>query len=154
MLAATLTALADLPAPRAELKRAENRWADYIDEPTARAALAGEYLCHTDFNPENVLVTNGRTVLADWAWATHGAPWIDPALGAIWLIATGGQTPAEAEAWAARMPAWHTAPADTLAVFATANARLWNEIAEDNPGSWSASLRDAAEQWAAFRNRA
>ncbi|MFI5748994.1 hypothetical protein ACIBBE_24380 [Streptomyces sp. NPDC051644] len=37
--------------------------------------------------------------------------------------------------------------------FATANARLWSEIAYENPGSWSKSLCDAAQQCAAFRSR-
>lgn len=153
LLADSLTALAEIPAPAVELKRAEDRWAAYIPDPVHRAALAGRCLAHTDFNPENVIITSGqRAVLVDWAWSTAAAPWLDPALGCIWLIATGRQSPAEAERWASRMPAWRAAPSDALNAFAEANSRLWAEIADENPGSWSESLRDAARQYAAFRN--
>ncbi|QDN54186.1 aminoglycoside phosphotransferase [Streptomyces sp. S1D4-20] len=151
LLADVLTTLAQIPAPPVELKRAEDRWASYIADPDLRTALAGEHLAHTDFNPENVLITHDRALMVDWAWSTRAAPWLDPALGCIWLIATGKQDPAQAEQWAARMPAWHTAPRDALEAFAHANARLWAEIADDNPGSWSASPRDAATRYAAFR---
>ncbi|WP_394426438.1 aminoglycoside phosphotransferase [Streptomyces sp. SGAir0957] len=152
LLADALTRLAETTVLDIELKRAEKRWAAYIPEPRHRAALAGERLAHTDFNPENVLIAHERALMVDWAWATRAAPWLDPALACIWLIATGEQTPAQAEQWAARMPAWHTAPRDALNAFAQANARLWTEIAEENPGPWSASLRDAAGRYAAFRS--
>lgn len=153
LLAVSLTRLAALPAPPLDLKRAENRWSKYLPDPRHRAAVAGSTLCHTDFNPENVLITPSTAVLADWAWATLAAPWVDAALGCIWLIATGRQTPAQAETWASQMPAWRTAPADALSAFATANALLWSEIADESPGSWSISLRDAARRYAAFRAR-
>jgi len=153
LLAEALTRLAALPAPPLDLKRAENRWASYIPDPDHRTALAGSTLSHTDFNPENVLITPDAAVLADWAWATLAAPWVDPALACIWLIATGRQSPAQAETWASQAPAWRAAPADGLSAFATANARLWSEIADESPGTWSRTLRDAALQYAAFRNR-
>ncbi|MFD4243691.1 phosphotransferase [Streptomyces sp. NPDC058525] len=152
LLADALTVLAEIPAPAVNLKRAEDRWAAYIPEPAHRAALAGGQLAHTDFNPENVIITPGRkAVLVDWAWSTTAAPWLDPALGCIWLIATGRQHPAEAEQWASRIPSWLTVPPDALTAFARANARLWTEIAKNNPGSWSNSLRDAANRYAVFR---
>jgi hypothetical protein len=153
LLAEALTALAEIPAPPVELKRAEDRWAAYIPDPALRSALSGRHLAHTDFNPENVIITPTQATLVDWAWSTAAAPWLDPALGCLWLIATGTHEPTEAEQWASRMPAWRSAPPDALTAFAEANAKLWAEIADENPGSWSASLRDAAGRYAAFRIR-
>ncbi|GAA2629890.1 hypothetical protein GCM10010425_30740 [Streptomyces spororaveus] len=84
----------------------------------------------------------------------EAAAWLDPALRCIWLITTAKPSPAEAERRASRMPAWRAAPPDALNAFAEANARLWAEIANENPGAWSNSLHDAARQYAAFRNGA
>ncbi|OEV09322.1 phosphotransferase [Streptomyces nanshensis] len=159
LLACTLTRLAEIPAPRTELKRAEERWASYLPDADHRAALAGQYLAHTDFNPENVLITPGgagqqeRALMVDWAWSTLGAPWLDPALACVWLVSTGKQHPGAAEKWAARMPAWRGAPSHVLTAFAEANAKLWTEIADESPGTWSASLRDGARRYAAYRSR-
>ncbi|GCD96203.1 phosphotransferase [Embleya hyalina] len=80
-------------------------------------------LCHTDFNPENVLVTAERAVLVDWGWAVRGPAWLDPALVVVRLIATGGQSPAAAQAWAARLPAWRGVPDRVIGDFAEAEAR-------------------------------
>lgn len=126
--------------PRLHLTRAEDRWRPYVAEPDVVRFFASDVLCHTDFNPENVLVADGRVRLADWAWAPLGAPWIDAAVCAVWLIATGEQSPCEVDVWAAGIPSWRTAPADAVAAFVTANARMWQEIAETSPGEWSASL--------------
>lgn len=157
-LASLGRALADLaalpaPPPWIDLKRAEERWAPYLHDTAALSALAGPHLCHTDFNPENVLITSGRAHLVDWAWSTRGAPWIDAALAPIWLIATGGQHPSRAARWAARHPAWHTAPTNALTTFAEGNARLWHEINAHNPAPWATRLHHAARRWAAFLNR-
>ncbi|WP_051854529.1 phosphotransferase [Streptomyces sp. NRRL B-1347] len=134
LLADTLAALGRLQAPGLDLKRAEDRWRPYVDEAEILRFFAGNSLCHTDFNPVNVLVAGGRVRLADWAWATVGAPWIDSAVCAVWLIATGKRSPREDEAWTARIPAWRTAPTEAVAAFAAANAWIWQEIAEDAPG--------------------
>jgi hypothetical protein len=83
----------------------------------------------------------------------RGAAWIDPALWVIWLIAAGEHDPARAESWAARVSAWHTAPNTGLTVFADANARLWREIAGDNPDEWTTRMVSAAARWAAYRDR-
>ncbi|MFD4476401.1 phosphotransferase family protein [Streptomyces sp. NPDC058471] len=148
LLADTLTALGRLKAPDLDLTRAEDRWRPYVAEADVLRFFAGNSLCHTDFNPENVLVADGQVRLADWAWATVGAPWIDTAVCAVWLIATGKQPPREVEAWTARIPAWRTAPTEAVAAFTAANAWIWQEIAEDAPGDWSSSLAAAATQWA------
>jgi hypothetical protein len=59
----------------------------------------------------------------DWAWASRGAGWIDPALCVIWLIA-GGHTAAQAEHQAETLPAWQTAPERAVDAFAAASTRL------------------------------
>ncbi|MBT2674375.1 aminoglycoside phosphotransferase, partial [Streptomyces sp. ISL-14] len=80
--------------------------------------FAGDTLCHTDWFPTNVLITN-RAVVVDWAWVSRGAAWIDPALWVVWLI-NSGHTPAQAEQWASRIPAWNTAPTPGIDAFARA----------------------------------
>ncbi|MBO1413507.1 aminoglycoside phosphotransferase [Streptomyces sp. FH025] len=146
-----LSRLGRTPCPPIELRRAEQRWAAYVDDPGMLARFAGNSLLHTDLNNENVLIQRGRALLVDWAWATRGAPWIDAALWVIWLIAAGDHSPAEAEAWAARLPAWRLGDPTVVDVFAQAQARMWADIAGDDPDPWTADLNQAAQQWARFR---
>jgi uncharacterized protein (TIGR02172 family) len=39
----------------------------------------GERICHGDFHPDNVLLTNQGAVIIDWMTASAGAPWADVA---------------------------------------------------------------------------
>jgi hypothetical protein len=55
-----LRQLETIPCPDLPLKRAERRWADYVEDATALGWLRGDNLLHTDFNPLNVLI-NGNT---------------------------------------------------------------------------------------------
>ncbi|WP_235619382.1 phosphotransferase [Embleya scabrispora] len=151
LLADTLTVLANLPLPAAEVPSAATRWAVRPEDTDLRAALQGHTLCHADFNPENILVTPDRLVLVDWGWAVRGPAWLDPALVVIRLIATGGQTPPTAQSWAMRMPAWRGVPDRVITDFAKAEARLWDDIAERRPEPWSRALADAAHAWVAHR---
>lgn len=128
---------------------AEQRWASYVFDPDLRRAVIGSKLCHADFNPDNVIISNGRAVLVDWAWATAGPAWLDLVIAPVWLIGTGGHTAREAEVWAQRSPRWANVSPATLAGFAEANARMWTDIATRNPGDWSRILSDAARSWAA-----
>jgi len=43
----------------------------------APAAVAGESLVHSDIRADNVLLTEGRVVIVDWAHARIGAGWVD-----------------------------------------------------------------------------
>lgn len=146
--------LGDLRCPdKPACKRAEDRWAAYMDHHDAIDELIGDRLLHTDFNPCNVLIeTPGkRARLIDWAWPTRGAAWIDPCCLIIPLIAAG-HTPGGAEAWASRIPAWHTGSRPAIGAFARASARLWHEIAEDDTAaSWKAGMARAAQRWADHR---
>ncbi|MFJ1590208.1 hypothetical protein ACIOD0_08170 [Kitasatospora albolonga] len=78
-----------------------------------------------------------------WAWATRGAAWLDVGYWVIWLIASG-HTPASAERRAAETPSWHTAPAEGITAFATANRNLWSEISTAGPDPWTLRLATAA----------
>ncbi|MBU3068108.1 hypothetical protein KO481_42155 [Nocardia sp. NEAU-G5] len=138
----------DVPVPRAE-----QRWARHL--PAAgRALVHGDSLLHTDWHHTNVLVPpTGSARLVDWAVATRGAAWIDPACWVVWLV-YAGHSPDSAERWAARVPAWRCAEATTLDAFARVLAAHWHYIAENHPNRMTAELRDAAAQWAAHRRRA
>lgn len=149
LLADTLDRTCEIDVASGTVPTAEQRWASYIFDPDLRQAVIGSKLCHTDFNPDNVIISNGRAVLVDWAWATAGPAWLDLVIAPVWLIGTGGHTAREAEVWAQRSPRWANVPPATLAGFAEANARMWTDIAADNPGDWSRKLSDAARSWAA-----
>ncbi|AGS67044.1 hypothetical protein B446_34265 [Streptomyces collinus Tu 365] len=151
LLAQTLTELAVRPLPAVALEPVEWRWAEHVDDPADLERFAGATLVHTDLNPANVLITQERSWLVDWAWAGRGAVWLDAALAVIWLLTSDLHTPASAEAWAARMPAWQQAPAYSLDVFAAANAAKWSAIAEKE--EWAHGLCHAARLWAEHRIR-
>ena len=52
----------DDPGP---LKRAEDRWKPYLDDPDTAAVFAGPVLTHSDWTPDNVLVSQHRA-WSDW----------------------------------------------------------------------------------------
>jgi hypothetical protein len=100
--------IGEITCPQLPLKRAEQRWAPYMNDTSA---LRGDTLLHTDFNPLNVLINDTARVI-DWAWPTRGAAWIDPACFILRLMAAG-HTPHEAEAWARQAPSWGATPEKT-----------------------------------------
>jgi hypothetical protein len=53
--------------------------------------------------------------------------------------------------WAQRTRAWHTAPAGALDTFTLASARLWQEIADNDPQPWKQRMATAAREWADAR---
>ncbi|MCX2967359.1 MULTISPECIES: aminoglycoside phosphotransferase [Streptomyces] len=147
LVAAALRRLGGVPCPDVPLKGMPDRMAAYTDTPEL---FAGDRLLHTDWNNTNVLVHDGRALLVDWAWASRGAGWIDPALWVIWLIA-GGHTADQAELWAGALPAWEDAPRAAVNAFARASARLWREIAGADPDPWTQRVEAAAGTWARHR---
>ncbi|GES32284.1 aminoglycoside phosphotransferase [Streptomyces angustmyceticus] len=157
-VAALLRRLAETPCPDVDLRHAEQRLELYAARPDDLRFFAGGHLLHTDLNHANVLVNDhaphgDRARLVDWAWATRGAAWLDAGYWVIWLIAAG-HTPASAEHQAAEMPAWHTAPAEGITAFATANRNLWDEIATADPDPWTLRLAAAAASWHHHRRAA
>jgi hypothetical protein len=141
-----LRRLQEITCPGIEVKRADQRWASYTSSPDL---LAGASLLHTDWSPGNVLVSE-RAYLVDWAWPTRGAAWIDPACLVVWLIASG-HTPRSAEAWAAQIPSWQSAPADSLDEFARVQALMWEGIAADSSEPWTNNLARASRLWTRYR---
>lgn len=147
----TLRALGQKTCPDlASVKEAGKRWASYLDDPADAALFAGDALLHTDYNPDNLLIADGRGYLIDWAWPTRGASWIDPCCLLIGMIADG-HTARDAEAWTSQVPAWHTAPPGALDVFARACVRMWQSIADQDPQPWKQRMAEAAREWADAR---
>jgi len=142
--------LGSIACPDLPVKRAEHRWRDYVTDPSQLRMLAGNQLLHTDFNPLNVLISDDQAVLIDWAWPTRGAGWIDPACFILRLIAHG-HTIQSAETVVCDLPAWQTAPAEGIAIFAQACGRMWHEIASANPISWTQHMAEASDEWATAR---
>jgi hypothetical protein len=148
-IAATLNALAEMPCPALPLKRIEQRWADYMN-PAALELLAGDTLLHTDLHPDNMLTNGRRVYFVDWAWPTIGAAWVDTAILALWLIATGHSV-RQAEEWAQRSPTWRTVSTEAIDTFTEANTRLWDEIATADPQPWKQRLAKVAQEWSQHR---
>ena len=138
----------DDPGP---FKRAEDRWQPYLDDPESAAFFAGPVLTHSDWTPDNVLVSERRAWLIDWAWPTLGAAWTDPACWILRLMASGGHTAQAAERQASRLPAFQAADPAHIDLFAVANVRLWDEIAQSNTSAWTTQMAQAAKSWAACR---
>ena len=136
-----------VPADPGPLKRAEDRWKTYTDDPDDAVTLAGGSLAHTDWMPDNILITDGQAWLVDWAWPTLAAAWIDPASWLLRIMARG-HTAAEAEAHAARLPAYAAADPAHVDLFVRANVRMWNEIEQTNGRPWAKIMAHTARTWA------
>ena len=70
---AAMRRLERIPCPDLPLKRAEQRWADYIDDNHALNLLRGDSLLHTDFNPLNILINERTTHIIDWVSIAGGS---------------------------------------------------------------------------------
>ena len=140
-----------VPAGTGPLKHAEDRWKTYTDDPADALTFAGESLAHTDWMPDNILITHDRAWLVDWAWPTLSAAWLDPASWLLRIMARG-HTPAEAEAHAGRLPAYATADPDHVDLFVRANVRLWDEIEQTNGRPWAKIMARTARTWAEHRS--
>jgi hypothetical protein len=140
----------EVPDDHGPLKYADDRWKSYVTDPADAELLAGKSLIHTDWMPDNVLISAGEAWLIDWAWATLGAAWIDPACWLLRLMAHG-HAPDQAEAYARRLPAYVSADASHVDAFARANVSTWNEIAESNGSRRVTTMAQAAREWADSR---
>jgi hypothetical protein len=120
-------------------------------EAAAHAQIDGDALLHTDLQAGNLIVNDGVVTVIDWAWASRGARWVDPAFMVIRLIAAG-HPPRDAESWAREIPAWQTAPAGAVTAFAATVLGLWGRKTRSPAASpHSARLTDAARDWARHR---
>ncbi|MFC8430901.1 hypothetical protein [Streptomyces sp. NPDC057253] len=102
-------------------------------------------LLHTDFAPDNILIHNGRARLIDWAWPTRGAAWIDPFMLALRLM-EAGITAKQAVASVQRVRSWQTSEPEAVRAFASAVARLWREIAGEDPAPWKVAMAGHADR--------
>lgn len=145
LVAAALTELQRITAPTdVEIKDAADRWGGYAPPGTLHH-FAGDALLHTDFAPDNILITQGRARLVDWAWPTRGAAWIDPGALALRLM-DAGHSAEQAIAFAGRFPSWRKAAPEALAAFGTATATLWREIAEQDGEEWKQGMAGYAAE--------
>ncbi|MFE9838355.1 phosphotransferase family protein [Streptomyces sp. NPDC005551] len=151
LVEAALVELQDVTAPAdIEIKDAVDRWADYAPPGTTHY-FEGNTLLHTDFAPDNVLITGARARIIDWAWPTRGAAWIDP--GALILqLMDAGHSMEEALAFASRFPSWKDARAEALSAFSLATAALWQEIAEVERTPWKLGMSKRAADLARVRD--
>ena len=148
-VADVLVRMGGLRAPDVLLRRAQQRLQKYAD-PSDLHYFAGVALLHTDLNHGNVIVSQDQARIVDWGWATLGAPWLDAAYWVSWLIAAG-HGPGSAERWAAKVPAWRSAPPDGITAFAKANARIWAEAGGADPDPWTRRMAGASTAWSRYR---
>jgi hypothetical protein len=146
-VAETIAALAHIPCPEVARDWPETRWNRFTDTPHL---FAGKSLLHTDLNPDNLIVDQGRATLVDWAWPTLGAGFIDPACLVLQLI-SAGHSPGNAEGWAQRTKAWQDADPAAIDAFAAANVRMFRHAETLDPASWRRAMTQAATAWADHR---
>lgn len=143
----TVNELASLKLPGVAETWAEWRWNRFTDRPEL---FAGDDLLHTDINPDNIIMREGRAWLVDWAYPTRGAGFIDPACLVIQLIASG-RTAEVAEQCVGGCQAWNLADPAALDEFSRASVRLHEEAVERGPEDWKVAMLRAAEAWARLR---
>lgn len=133
------------PCPPIEVQPFTERWRGLI----APELVDGDNLLHTDMTPRNFLLGD-RLRLVDWSAPCRGAAWIDTAFMLVRLI-RAGHSPADAEQWADRIPAFAEADAEAVTEFTDALVRLWEWMHRTAPAPHRGPLLDAARQWHAHR---
>ncbi|GAA3973656.1 hypothetical protein GCM10023085_65210 [Actinomadura viridis] len=146
-LAAVLKALQEIPCPDVVYRRAEWRWKDFTDRAET---MAGEAMIHADLNPGNVLITEDRAYLVDWAGTCRGAGWVELAMLIPRLIGHG-HGPAEAEEWAAQFTPWRDAAAEDVDLFVAAESIRWDKVAADWPYPRILLAANTSRQWKEWR---
>jgi hypothetical protein len=66
-------------------------------------------------------------------------------------MACGGHTAHQAERQASRLSAFQAADPAHIDLFAAANVRLWDEIAQFSTTAWTKDMAQAAYTWFAHR---
>lgn len=142
-----------VPEGYGPVKYADDRYKSYAARPDHTELFAGAALIHTDWMPGNVMIADGRAWLVDWAWATAGAAWIDPACWVLRLIAHGHKE-AEAETWGRRLRSYADADAGHVDAFALVNVNMWDDLAAESQSPWITDMQQASHRWAAYRGLA
>ncbi|WP_327430556.1 hypothetical protein [Streptomyces sp. NBC_01236] len=129
----------------------ETRWDRFALDAAEAELFRGQSLLHTDINPSNLIVGEQSMWAVDWAWPTRGAPFIDPALFVVQLVAAG-HTAEGAESWASHCTAWTKADPKAVDAFAAATLRMYRAFAERKPDvPWLKAMEAAAQAWADHR---
>jgi hypothetical protein len=108
--------------------------------PGDAEALAGTALLHTDTNPHNLLITEQRGYLVDWAMPALGPSWVDPAQTAVRLM-DAGCTAVQARAWLSQFPDWEHAPRDARERFVEVVCRRATAVLGDDARYIHATFR-------------
>lgn len=144
LIAAAVTELQDITVSDrpVALKTARGRWGKRLSDP---AVLDGNTLLHTDLAPHNLLIADGRAYVIDWAWPTVGPAWIDPAMLILRMLQAGWNV-GDAHLWArGRFSSWRDAAPGARAAFTRANAGVWAEISDADPGEgWKVRMASLA----------
>lgn len=110
-----------------------------------QSAFVGDTLVHADLCAENFLIADdGRVRVIDFAWPARGPAWADTAMLIPRLI-RAGHTPADAEEWAATVPAWRSAGPEDVTAFAVGRAEVMARYG--NPRPEIAALTAATIAW-------
>ncbi|HTR96156.1 MAG TPA: phosphotransferase [Trebonia sp.] len=107
-------------------------------------------LTHSDWTPDNVLVSPERTWLIDWARPTLGAAWTDPACWVLRLMASGGHAAHEAERQASRLPCSRPLTQRTLTCSPPPTPGCGTRP-QSSTSDWTAKMAQAAKSWTAHR---
>jgi hypothetical protein len=121
------------------------RWDGLVEPDFVR----GNTMVHTDMSPRNFLI-HRQAALVDWASPALGAAWLDAALIVPRLIAAG-HSPASAEGWARRVPAFAEARDDAVTAVVAGMRTLWERQQERAPAGHRGPLITAARSWAEYR---
>ncbi|MEU8245056.1 phosphotransferase [Nonomuraea sp. NPDC048916] len=116
-------------------------------------ALAGDTLLHADLHEGNLLATADGLRALDWGLACHGPAWVETALFIPRLI-MAGHTPERAEALAAEVPVWKSAPDDAVTGLAAVWSLFREFVARNGPAGIRASRARAAaagRAWVEYR---
>ncbi|MGI5530431.1 phosphotransferase [Streptomyces syringium] len=127
MVAEMLGTAQTVRAPRgAAVPRFADRWTRFLG-PGELRLLDGETLLHTDTHPHNLMVTDDRAYLVDWATPALGPAWVDVAYTAVRLL-EADCVPDDVRKWAARFDCWTSADPRAVAAFVSANCRQWETV--------------------------
>lgn len=100
-----------------------DRLGAHLDD-AGRLLLAGNSLLHTDTNPHNIVIADGRAHLVDWAMPAAGPAWVDVAYTAVRLMEADWPA-AEVLAWADQFPSWRGADPVGVRAFVEATCGVW-----------------------------
>jgi hypothetical protein len=146
----TLDALSETPCPDIKLLYSDRRHSNHARVEDLRR-FAGNSLMHTDLNPGNVRISDGRAYLLDWARPTRGAAWSDAA-SLVMCLMTCGHTPRDAEAIVSALPVWKTLePGDLDAAAHYQSALRSDNMRKPIYDPWSNASVEAARRWSDYR---